>query len=170
MRKLLVVSSLFFLISGCSTIKTDIKKELKQKQESDKKLSFLDKQSSPLFKYSKRPVQFILREGNEDKIVADLVIDTNTKVNYSRKRNKKEIEQKLVGAMITNNNYKKNDYFNLQLEIKNHWQNEYLTVKIERDYTLSNGKSSKHYATYAFTLGRKGELVSKVMNIPKLKE
>lgn len=164
MKKLFGIS-LVLLLAGCAS-NPDIIKHEQTKKIKDKELSYLDKNSSKTYQYSKRQVQFVLNEGGEEKIIIDLVIDGSTKVFYSRNRKNSDIQQKLIGAKITNNHYKTNDFYTINLEIKNHWNNEYLVARLTRDYTLSNGESSLHYAANTFTLGRRGELVPQKLNLP----
>ena len=98
------------------------------------------------------------------------MIDGSTKVFYSRNRKNSDIQQKLIGAKITNNHYKANDFYTINLEIKNHWNNEYLVARLTRDYTFSNGQSGLHYAANTFTLGRRGDLVPQKLNLPLIAE
>lgn len=169
----ILLSSLLSLLIGCST-NSDFSSYQKNKKITDQALSYIDKNSNSNsnYTYSQRTVQFVLTEGNNSKIIIDMVIDGNSKVYFSNERNKKTTEQKSLGAKIIENSYSKNDFYIIELEIKNHWNNEYLVAKITRDYTFKSNKdkSNLHYATKVFTLGRRGELVPQKINLPMIEQ
>ena len=169
MKKTTSILLLSLFLHGCAT-NSDLYTYQQNKRISDKELSYINKNSNKNYIYSQREVQFILTEGRDYKITIDMVIDGNSRVYLSNERNKKTGTHKLVGAKVTANNYSKDDFYIIDLEVKNHWNNEYLVAKVTRDYTFNSNKtkSNLHYATKVFTLGRHGELVPQKLNLPMI--
>lgn len=151
---------------GCSNIEENKVSNLNNKNQNS--LEYLNKHSINNFVYSKRPVQFILKEGNVEKMSINLIIDHNTKFEYINSRNKFNETSVLNNSNILNNNYTKKDFIKINLTIKNHWGNEYLVADITRDYTNSKGKSNLHKVSNSYILGKRGELVPQTMNIPSV--